>query len=165
MPGNLRDHPHLPRTGFLNALQNGGKVTDGDPLRHQRLQHALHAADGDLRGDQLCHQLLLLAGQVVEQLLRLGERQQFRHGLLDDFGEMRGEHARRVHHGAAAQRGFLAQRGVDPQRGQAEGGLGRAFAGYIRHATRRVHGQEPQWLEFSAPGFDLLDPYAVGLGR
>ena len=66
---------------LLDALQDGRQVADRHPLGQQRLQHALHAAHRDLRRDHVGHQLLLLARQLIQQLLRLGVGQQLRNVL------------------------------------------------------------------------------------
>ena len=147
--------------GLLDAFQDGRQVADRDALGQQQLQHALHAAHRKLRRHQFRNQLLLLARQVVQQLLGLGVGEQFGHVLLHNFGQMRGEHAGRIDHGAAPESGLVAQGRVDPDGGQAEGGFLGALSGKVWHASGGVHGQILGGPQFTAPGFDLLDADGV----
>ena len=75
------------RERFGDGFDNGGEVAHRHHLAQQVLQHALHAADGNLRRNRLADQLLLRLAEIVEQFLRLGVREQFGHVVFDDFGQ------------------------------------------------------------------------------
>ena len=93
-----------------DAFEDGRQVADRDALVEQLLQHALDAGDGDLARHQVLDQLLLLLGQVLQELLHLGVGQQVGHVGLEDLGQVGRQHGRRIDHGIAADRRLLAQR-------------------------------------------------------
>jgi len=64
----------VPATRAANIFELVDALGIGDaPTAGRLMQHALDAAHGDKRGNQIADQALLFARQVVEQLLRLGE--------------------------------------------------------------------------------------------
>lgn len=69
---------------------------------------------------------LIFLGQFIEQFLRLGV-EQVGHVVFHQFGDVRGDHGRRVDDSVAFEMRFLAVLFVDPHGGQAEGGFDRVF--------------------------------------
>ena len=81
-------------------------------------------------------EVALFLRQFLEQLLHLRIGQKLGHVRLEDFGEMGGQHGRRIDDGVALDRRFLLERGVDPGRRQAEGRLGGVDAGKLSPGRR-----------------------------
>ncbi len=150
---------------FGDAFKDRRQVADGNALRQQRLQHALHAGDRDFRRDQLLDQFFLLVRQIVQQLLGLGVGEQLRHMVLQHFGQMRGQHRSGIDHGITAERGLLAEGLVDPGGRQPEGRLVGVFAGQIDGGPLRIHQQQLAGEQFATPRFHFLDADRVFVRR
>jgi hypothetical protein len=114
---------------------------------------------------EILDQLLVFRVEIVEQLLGLGVGQHVGHVVLDDLGQMGGDHRRRIDHREAAERSVLAQDVGDPHRRQPEGGLDRRLAGQVDGIPLGVHHQQHVGAQLAGAGFDLLDADHIGLGR
>ena len=151
--------------GLGDGFDDGAEIADRDALFEQVLQHALHAGPRDMRGRDIVEQRLRILRQVLQELLHLGEGEQFAHVLLDHFGEVRRQHGRGIDDGVAAEARFFARAFVDPLRIEAEGRLFHRFArqrdaravGSI--ASKRAHFQ----LAFA--GIHFADADGVGVRR
>src|SRR5579885_1156414 len=150
--------------GLGDAFENGREIADRDALGEEVLQHALDAAQRNLRRDEVGDQLLMGLVELVEQLLRLGIGEQLGHVVLDDLGEMRRHHGLRLDDGVAAKGRLLARGFRRPQRRQAEGGLVRRLARQGDGFAARIHDEQHVGPQIAAPGFELLDADDVAVG-
>ena len=152
------------RRGLGQTLENGTQIADRDLLSQQALKDALQGGDGDDGRNQFLDQLLLFGPQFPEQLLHLGIGQKVRHVLLEDFGQVGGQHRGRIDDRVATEGGLLAQAFVDPGGGQAEGRLLGVFARQLDLTPGRVHGHQGAETDLAGACLHLLDADGVGLG-
>ena len=141
-----------------------GEIADRDALVQQQLQHALDARHRDLRRHDVLDQLALLLRQFLDELVHLGIGQQLGGVGLEQFGQMRRQHGRGVHHRVALHRRFFFLRDVDPGRGQAERRLGGVQAGQLHLRAGRVHDHVLARPDPAGAAFDLLDLDDVAVG-
>ena len=106
----------------------------------------------------------LLLRQFPQQLLHLDIGQAARLIRLEQLGEVRGHHGRRIDDRVTPQRRLFAQRGVDPSRRKAEGRLDGMDAGHADLVPGGVHDHELVRPDLAGAGVDFLDLDDVGVG-
>jgi hypothetical protein len=130
-------------------LDDGLHVPDRDALAQEVVEDALEVGDLDQLGHGLFDELGGLCAECLDEVVDLLAGEQLVGVLLDDLGDVCGQHAGGIDDGVVHGFGALALAGIDPPRVEAEGGLAGRLALEGAGGDARVHRHKAAGAEFA----------------